>query len=220
MRQFLKKPWFPYVFPLAVFFLLSGLVQFFPARSHLLYISKTIIVGVLLWSWRHKYTADISPKLSFNECLVAVFTGVLVLVIWIVPEGYLPQLGQDSGFDPYAFGWSQAATYGLIAVRLTGAAVVVPVMEELFWRSFFLRYLIGPDFRKVPLGAFSWFSFLCVAILFGLEHHRVIVGIIAGVIYNLLLIHQKKLRGCILAHGITNLGLGIYVLLTESWMFW
>ncbi|MDY6973045.1 MAG: CAAX prenyl protease-related protein [Thermodesulfobacteriota bacterium] len=220
MRHFLKRPWFPYVFPLAVFFLLSGLVQFFPDWSHLFYISKTIIVGVLLWSWRQKYTADISPKLSFSECLVAVFAGVLVLVIWIVPEGYLPQIGQDSSFDPYAFGWSQKATYCLIAVRMTGAALVVPVMEELFWRSFLLRYLIDADFRKVPLGAFSWYSFLCVALLFGLEHHRIIVGIIAGVIYNLLLIHQKKLRGCILAHGITNLGLGIYVLLTESWMFW
>jgi len=112
------------------------------------------------------------------------------------------------------------ATKGLIAARLIGAGVVVPVMEELFWRSFLMRYLINPNFRSVPMGAFAWFSFIGVAILFGLEHHRVIVGIVAGVIYNLLLILQKKLRGAILAHGITNLGLGIYVLLTGSWMFW
>ena len=203
-----------------MFLLLTGLVRFFPAWSHLLYISKTIIVGALLWSWRHKYASDISPKLSFNDWLVAVSFGLIVLVIWIVPESYLPQLGGPSGFNPYAFGWSQTAVYGLIAVRLIGAAVVVPVMEELFWRSFILRYLINPDFRNVPLGAFSWFSFVGVAIMFGLEHHRVVVGIIAGIIYNLLLIRRKKLRGCILAHGVTNLGLGIYVLLTENWLFW
>ena len=56
--------------------------------------------------------------------------------------------------------------------------------------------------------------------MFGFEHHRVIVSIAAGAIYNLLLIHQKKLKSCILAHGGTNFGLGIYVILTESWMFW
>ena len=56
--------------------------------------------------------------------------------------------------------------------------------------------------------------------MFGLEHHRVIVGIIAGVIYNVLLIRQKKLMGPILAHSVTNLGLGIYVLSTQAWMFW
>jgi CAAX prenyl protease-like protein len=108
----------------------------------------------------------------------------------------------------------------LIAVRLIGAAVVVPVMEELFWRSFLMRYLINPDFRSVPMGAFSWLSFMGVAILFGLEHHRVVVGIAVGLLYNLLLIHQKNLKGVILAHGVTNLGLGIYVLITGSWMFW
>ena len=95
-------------------------------------------------------------------------------------------------------------------MRLMGAAVVVPVMEELFWRSFLMRYLINPDFRAVPMGSFAWFSFLGVAVLFGLEHHRVVVGFIAGVLYGGLLIRQKKLKWVILAHGVTNLGLGIY----------
>jgi hypothetical protein len=93
-------------------------------------------------------------------------------------------------------------------------------MEELFWRSFLMRYLIDPDFRSVPMGAFTWLSFLGVAVLFGLEHHRVLVGILAGLLYGFLLIRQKKLQGVILAHGVTNLGLGIYIVLTGNWMFW
>ena len=109
---------------------------------------------------------------------------------------------------------------GLIAGRLIGAAVVVPIMKELFWRSFLMRYLINPEFRSVPMGAFSWLSFMGVAILFGLEHHRVVEGIVVGLLYNLLLIRQKKLKGVIMAHAVTNLGLGIYVLLTGSWMYW
>ena len=220
LKLLLEKPWLPYVLPFALFLLLTGLVRFFPAWSPIFYISKTIIIGALLWFWRHEYAADLFPGLSFREWLAALFCGLLVLVIWIVPEGYLFQLDQSSGFDPYALGGSKAAASGLIAVRLIGAAVIVPVMEELFWRSFLMRYLINPNFRSVPVGAFTWLSFMGVAILFGLEHHRVIVGIIAGLLYNLLLIRQKKLKGVILAHGVTNLGLGIYVLLTGSWMFW
>jgi CAAX prenyl protease-like protein len=220
LKRLLEKPWLPYVLPFALFLLLTGPVQFLPALSPILYIAKTIIVGALLWFWRHEYAADLSHRLSLGEWLTALFYGLLALVIWIVAEGYLFQFGQNSGFDPYALGGSKAAACGLIAVRLIGAAVVVPVMEELFWRSFLMRYLINPDFRSVPMGAFTWFSFMGVAILFGLEHHRVIVGIIVGLLYNLLLIRQKKLKGAILAHGVTNLGLGIYVLLTGSWMFW
>ena len=220
MRQLLKKTWVPYVFPFVLFLLLTELARFVPDWSHVLYIGKAMTVGALLWFWRREYAADISLKLSSRECLLAVFSGLLVLIIWIVPEEYLLQFSGHSGFDPFAFGWSSAGTKGLIAVRLLGAAIVVPVMEELFWRSFLLRYLINPDFRTVPPGSFTWFSFISVSILFGLEHHRIVVGIIAGVIYNLLLIRQKKLSGCILAHGVTNLGLGIYVLITGSWMFW
>ena len=64
------------------------------------------------------------------------------------------------------------------------------------------------------------FSFSATAILFGLEHYRVVQGILAGIIYALLVINQKTLKGCILAHTITNLGLGIYVLCTNKWFFW
>ena len=219
-KRLFEKPWLPYVVPFALFLLLTEPARFFPALSPFLYMAKTIIVGTLLWFWRHQYTADISPGLSFSECLTAFFCGLLVLVIWIVQEGYLLQTGQHSGFDPNALGGSKAAARGLIAVRLMGAVVVVPVMEELFWRSFLMRYLINPDFRSVPMGTFAWMSFMGVAILFGLEHHRVVVGIIAGVIYGLLLIRQKKLKGVILAHAVTNLGLGIYVISTGKWTFW
>ena len=220
LKQLSEKQWFPYVVPFVLFLLLTEPARFFPALIPFLYIAKTIIVGALLWFWRHKYAADWSSGLSFREFLLASFCGLLVLIIWIVPEQYLFQVGQGAGFNPYALGSSQAAAIGLIAVRLIGSSVVVPIMEELFWRSFILRYLINPDFRSVPLGTFTWFSFIGVAVLFGLEHHRIIVGIIAGLLYGLLLIYQKNLKGVILAHAVTNFGLGIYVLVTGNWMFW
>ena len=66
----------------------------------------------------------------------------------------------------------------------------------------------------------TWFSFIAVVVLFGLEHHRFVVGIIIGILFNLLMIWRKKLACCVFAHAVTNLGLAIYVLTTGSWAFW
>ncbi len=220
MKRFYEKSWFPYVLPFVLFLLLTEPARFFPSLSPYLYLAKTIIAGTLLWHWRHTYAPDFSYPLTFREMLTAFFCGLLVLVIWIVPEQYLFRMEQSSVFDPQALGTSQAAAIAWIGVRVIGSSLVVPVMEELFWRSFLMRYLIKPDFRAVSMGAFTWFSFLGTAILFGLEHHQLLAGLLAGLLYGLLLVHQKNLKGVILAHGVTNLGLGLYVVITGNWMFW
>ena len=215
-----KKNWVPYVVPFIIFLTLTEAARYFSAHAHLLYIVKTITVGGLLWFWRRSYASDFRFKSSMGGYLSAVIMGLFVLAIWILPDKIFPQYGTDEVFNPFSFNIPQFAAYALIAVRLIGSAIVVPVMEELFWRSFLLRYLVNPDFKKVSLGTFSWFSFVAVVILFGVEHHRVLQGMIAGVIYTALVIRQKSLRGCIIAHGVTNLGLGVYVIATQQWSFW
>ncbi|MCK4306208.1 MAG: CAAX prenyl protease-related protein, partial [Candidatus Eisenbacteria sp.] len=147
---------------------------------------------------------------------------ILVLVIWVAAEDLFAPLmfGNPTGFDPNSFGLAGGALWGVIAVRLFGASVVVPVMEEVFWRSFLMRFLIDTNFERVALGTFRLFSFAVVAGAFGFEHHRWVVGIIAGLIYGGLLVWRRDLFTCILAHGVTNLGLGIYVLKTQQWTFW
>ena len=93
-------------------------------------------------------------------------------------------------------------------------------MEELFWRSFLIRWVINPDFEKVALGTFSLGSFAATVILFGLEHHLWLAGIMAGVAYYALLYKTKRLGPCVMAHSTTNLALGIHVLATEEWQWW
>jgi len=64
------------------------------------------------------------------------------------------------------------------------------------------------------------FSFIFISILFGLEHHRWLVGIAAGMIYAGVLYKEKNLFAPILSHALTNLLLGVYVLYTRQWSFW
>ncbi len=219
-RTLMQYPWLPYVSPFLAFIALTVPAGFFPGAAHLLYLLKTLLVGGLLWYWRRSYISDLAPGLSPAGYLAAAAAGLLVLPAWILPEALFPQIGAGAGFDPYAFGCPEAAVPALMAVRLAGAVLVVPLMEELFWRSFLLRYLVHPDFQKVALGTFTWFSFVGVVVLFGLEHHRWIQGMIAGAVYTALVVGQKSLRGCVLAHAVTNLGLGVYVIATQNWEFW
>jgi hypothetical protein len=53
-----------------------------------------------------------------------------------------------------------------------------------------------------------------------MEHNMFLAGILAGAIYNLLLYYTKSLSQCVLAHAVTNLALGFFVLLSQKWYFW
>lgn len=207
----------PYITPFAIYIILSLLGAKFEHGTYYIYPLKTILVACSLIFYRKHYT-ELLQKIKFNSIYLTAFIGILVFLIWIIPEGLYQQLG-DSQFNPYIFS-NPAIVYLLIFFRLLGAAVVVPIFEELFWRSFLIRWIINPDFKKVQIGQFSWVSFIITTLFFGLEHHRWIVGLIAGAIYNYLLYKEKNIWNCIIAHAITNLVLGIYVLITRQWGFW
>ena len=209
-----KNLYIPYVAPFALFAVCIYLGPLFNIPQVILYPIKTALVaGTLIYFW-NVYEQEI--KFSFSW--LAVLSGVIVFFIWVLPEGLYPQIGH-SEFNPY----KRASGYGVyfvITFKLIGATLVVPLMEEIFWRSFALRFAIKSDFKSVPLGRFSWFSFIFISILFGFEHHRWLVGIFAGMIYSGLLYRSKNLFDPILSHAITNLLLGIYVVSTHHWSFW
>src|SRR6516162_4139170 len=153
---------------------------------------------------------------------------VVVYLAWVRMDWSWATLGQGAGYNPWQAGASVGAL--LAAVRLCGAAVVVPIMDELFWRSFLLRFVISlfpeektnvtPEFTSIPLGTFTPISFVVTVVLFGSEHTLWLAGMMAGAIYNLLLFKTRRLWPCVLAHGVTNLLLGVHVLVTQEWQWW
>lgn len=204
----------PYAAPFIVFALFTYAGPALNLPAGVSYTLKTVLTGAVIYYYRDIFRYEIQPKFS----LTAVFSGVLVFFVWVVPDSFYPHIGH-SEFNPYNQA-SGVAVYYLLAIRLAGASLLVPIMEELFWRSFALRFVVQSDFKSVPLGNFSWFSFIVVSLAFGFEHHRWLVGIAAGMIYAWTLYRSKNLFEPILAHAVTNLLLGIYVIQTESWSFW
>ena len=209
-----RNPWLPFVAPFVLFVGLTGVQQALPGSVLWLYPVKTVLTAaaiVALARWLE------APGEVFPFAGAGV--GVAVLLVWVLSDGLFPLIGASAAFDPFrALPRPQAWVW--IAFRLAGAALVVPIVEEFFWRGFLIRWLVHLDFRSVPMGTLTWTSFLVTSALFAVEHDRWLAGLLAGMAYNWVYYRTRSLKACVLAHGITNLGLGIYVLVGQQWRFW
>lgn len=225
------KAW-PRILPFALFMAVIGLeegLRFMDGKAWisiqdstftLLYPLKPLGAVIALLLCRRAYAelrwADLTRG---AHSLGSVALGLAVFALWINMDWTFGALSEPPGFNPNVLE-PPGLRPAMIAIRIAGAVLVVPVMEEIFWRSFILRYVINPDFAKVPLGTFTWASFLTGAVLFGLAHHFILAGIMAGMAYSWLLYRTGSLAQCVLAHAVTNLALAAYVLSTGKWWFW
>lgn len=200
-------------------FALKGVAQGYEFKLYL-YPLKVLCTAITLYYFRNCFTeikgADLRRgRLFFSSA----FIGGLVFILWINMDWTWATTGKVTGYDPTLE--NDAITrYFLIVCRVIGASIVVPIMEELFWRSWMLRFLIAHNFTCVPIGSFTWRSFSIGCILFGLEHNLWFAGIMAGALYSLLLYRTGSIASCIFAHAVTNSLLSGYVLLTSNWKYW
>ena len=143
-----------------------------------LYPLKILLVVSMLVAFRKFYTELRGFKFSLGEAVLSLGAGVLVFVVWVGLDFPWALIGASgAGYDPRTAGqvdWLLAGT------RLAGAALVVPLMEELFWRSFVMRWVDKSDFLSVSPAAVTWRAVLISSVVFGFEHHQWLAGIFAG----------------------------------------
>ena len=97
----------------------------------------------------------------------------------------------------------------------------MPIAEELFFRGFLIRRCISEDADSVPIGQFSWFSFLVSSIAFGALHGDAwLAAIVVGMLFGLALFTRRRLFDAVVAHATTNALLSGYVIATGSWAQW
>lgn len=182
-----------------------------------LYPVQIAVVLLLLAVFWRKYEELHSFSLRLKQALVAIGTGLLVLVLWVNLDASWMIVGSSAGYDPRTNG---EIDWLLVAIRIAGAALVVPVMEELFWRSFLMRWVEAADFERVDPARVGIKAFLIPVVLFGFEHNLWLAGIVAGLAYSLLYMRHRQLWSAVLAHAVTNGMLGVWVVATGSWSFW
>jgi CAAX prenyl protease-like protein len=211
-----------YIVPFVAFISLMQLDRALSLPPEVFYPIRFVAVLLILLAVSRPF---VSLRPSYPVTSVAV--GIAVFLIWIGPDllfGYRHHwlfenslLGSAASSIPSGIRGSAWFT----SLRILTSVALVPVLEELFWRGWMMRWLIDPDFQKVPLGKFAPFAFWVVAVLFASEHGPYWdVGLAAGIIYNWWMVRCRNLADCILAHAITNAALATYVLLAGQWQYW
>ena len=204
----------PYLVPLMTIIAISMVTRVFFIGFDAVYPVRLLITAAVLWFYRDRIL------LSWKPSWTAVLLGLLGFGVWLA----LP-LGDQSASTDAAF---SLGLYGLphwgqllwVSSRALGAIVVIPVAEELAFRGYLLRKLIRSDFESVPIGCFTWFSFLTCSILFGTLHARWLAGILAGMIFAVAVYRRGLLSDAIVSHSITNGLLAAYVVTTHQWYLW
>jgi len=201
-----------------------------------LYPLQTLVcAGLLVFYWK-SYAWG---RVTFGLPIVA---GLVVFGLWVAPqellrwipsfreflEGVAPKAlpyfepRVKEGFDPYGTSDQQWIVVFTIIARCMRLMVVVPLVEEIFWRGFLQRYLVKESFSEVSVGAFSWLSFFGVAVAFMLVHDMADwpAAFITGVIFGVVVVRTKSVFAAVLAHAVANVALGTYILTTQQWGFW
>jgi hypothetical protein len=163
----------------------------------------------------------VSPWLS-------LWLGIAVFGLWVAPDLLVPGWREHWLFQNVLTGklessMPEAALRNplLIALRVARAVVVVPLVEEVFWRGWLMRWLIRPDFESVPLGSYTRQSFWITAALFAAVHGPYWeVGLLTGAIYGGWMVRTRSLADLVWAHAVTNACLAAFVIMTNRWEYW
>jgi len=237
-----------HVIPFAVWMALLFAVQVFnlaedPENEHALnlvtlagaYAWRTVLgaAALLIWRpWRH-YEA-----LRRRNLLPSLALGAAVFVLWIGLEtefvkGLLPgvsRLYESWGvlpfgelrpepvpplpYAPSTCGWALTLT------RLAGSAFVIAIIEEFFWRGYLYRWIQTLDFLDVDPGVLHLRSFVIVSAVFAAAHAEWLAALVTGLAYGYFYIRTRDIWATALAHVVTNLLLGVYILATGNYHFW
>ena len=227
-----KSPELSRAVPFIVFLLLTSAKDWLgPAGGYWIYLAKTLVGAWMLWEVR-----GVISEMKWAFSWEAVVVGIAVTVMWVGIDPFYPGqdvlmyklgLGKDPAKNPVPewnpfvqFGAGSLLAWFFVVVRTAGSSLIVPPLEEVFYRSFVYRYLISPEFEKVPLNRFHPVSLAITCLIFAFTHQQWLAGILCGLAYQWLVFRKNRLGDAMTAHAITNFLLALWVVGRGDWKFW
>lgn len=218
-NKFSASPVYARVAPFVIFLALTFCQGWFgEAGSYWFYLAKTGVGAWLIWQMR-----PFVPEMRWAVSWEALAVGVAVCVMWVGINDFYPKFSKPPApWNPHVqFAANPPLAWFFILTRLLGSSLVVPPLEEVFFRSFLYRYFVRLDFQSMSFRQFHGLSFVVTAVIFGAgEHREWLAGILCGMAYQWLVLRKGRLGDAILAHALTNFLLGLWVVWKGAWQFW
>lgn len=183
------------------------------------------LAEMLVGLWCICEMRSLVPEMRFAVSWEAVAVGIFVFVVWIGLDPYYHKFSflgdRQNPWNPFKqYGDGAAMGWFFVAVRTFGSALVVPPIEEAFFRSFLYRYFVRLDFMDMPFNRLHWLSLVVTSVIFGFLHYEWLAGTLCGLSYQWLVLRKNRLGDAMTAHAITNFLLGIWVVRDGAWQFW
>jgi CAAX prenyl protease-like protein len=221
IRQYPSVPW---IAPFAVFMIVLAVGPSVPMPQPWESILRVgVLVAVML-----TISKDVVLSLRVRHAMPSVLLGLAVCAMWVAPDQLFPGWREHWLFQNSITGTvktsippSELADPLVVILRVVRAALLVPILEELFWRGWLPRWIVNSDWQKVPLGTFNVLAFVATALLFAIEHGPFWeVGLLCGFIYNWWMWKTKSLGDIVLVHAVTNAALSGFVMVTKQYAYW
>ena len=235
-----KHRWVIFVLPLLVFLLVGSLEPKPPEGGssegwlaipygyypivYTLKIALTLAAIVFVLPGYGEFPWRVSP--------LSVVVGLIGVVVWVgicslelegrlllpLGLGWFVDQGARSAFNPLEQLHPAAWAWGFLAIRLVGLGVVIAVAEEFFLRGFLMRFVIEADWWDVPFGRVSAAAVLAGAVAAMLSHPaELLAAAVWFLLVTWLMVKTKNIWDCVVAHGITNVLLAVYVVSSGAW---
>lgn len=195
------------------------------------YVLKIAVVALSMLAFLPLYR-DLGWRLDVET----IVFGLLGATLWIgicrlgwneslgrlLGLGSLLPLGERPGFDPWTSIASQDVWRSVfLGVRFLGLALIIPIIEEVFLRGFLIRFVESGDWNRLRVDELGPKAYLA-ATAYGVVAHpsEWLAALVWFSLISLLMWRTKRISSCIVAHAITNLLLGLYVVLWQDWQWW
>ena len=242
--RWFSNPWVVFLFPLAVYVIVGSFEPARPQKPDEKVEASWIDLGLTYDHYPWVYALKVflttaaaiavargyPPRMRIRP--LAVVVGTLGVVAWValthIQSWLVSRLdielatewlgGQRAAYNPLEQLGHTPAGYLFLAIRWLGLAAIVPLVEEMFLRGFLMRYPIREDWWNVLIGTPDRFGIAAAVVLPMLMHpQEALAALVWFGAVAWLAVRTKNVWDCIAAHSITNLLLGVYVLVWDEW---
>lgn len=128
-------------------------------------------------------------------------------------------MGERSAYNPLEqLASTPVWAWVFLGIRITGLALVVPVIEEFFLRGFLMRFVMRPNWWEVPFGQVNRTAVIVGTAIPMLMHTgELLAAFVWFSLITWLMVRTRSIWDCVVAHAVTNLLLGVYVVTTGNW---